>query len=408
MDIVSVHPTRDAMLLRFKVGEDREPRNFFALTNRFTLPILQVSVVGFPEEEDGKMKVVTASMRSDLGQGAQRGEVNAKLKGGFSGGPVVSGREVIGLVESSSTEGQKDAYNFTPIRSITPWVSESLELPLSGINDREAAEISRIVDLVHEYQQDVERDYKESTRDPAKIVLALGAALSGDKKQLDEWNDKLKADRDSKIRQLPIALYARIEQASSVLRPRLKISTGKELGTVSRARGKLLTALADLQVDLSPLKGKEIVKDVYFFQFGAESEIPPSITSAGVRSPTLNPARILHLQLNQLERYHKPLSEDNPLFTTVNGKAQLPAKMYEDMVELARLIQTYGVDDKTKREIGARLVILIFLNADFAPLKGAGVFDAAIISGYSKEYLLKANPTLSDIDMSHTVFESSP
>lgn len=128
LDIIDVHPSRDAMLLRFGRGSDPEPLNFFALTNRFTLPIVQVSAAGFPASEDGKMKVVTEFMRSGLGEGVQVGQVNARLPGGFSGAPILWGREVVGLVEQSSAVQDRDSFDFVPIRAIRDWLSGHITL----------------------------------------------------------------------------------------------------------------------------------------------------------------------------------------------------------------------------------------------------------------------------------------
>jgi hypothetical protein len=75
------------------------------------------------------------NMTSDLGEGKQLGEVGAKLEGGFSGGPVLSGGKVVGLVESSSTVGQRDTFRFVPIRSIIGWLSENI-IPPKAVVDR--------------------------------------------------------------------------------------------------------------------------------------------------------------------------------------------------------------------------------------------------------------------------------
>ncbi len=124
LKIIDVHPARDAMLLKFDRGSDSESLNFFAATNSFTLPIVQVLAAGFPAAEGGTLKVVTQFMRSPLGEGDLRGEVNARLPDGFSGGPVLRSREVVGVVESSSTEGQRETFNFVPIRSLRSWLSD--------------------------------------------------------------------------------------------------------------------------------------------------------------------------------------------------------------------------------------------------------------------------------------------
>ena len=124
LQIVDVHPQRDAMLLKFHRKPDRKPFEYFELTDEFTLPLLQVSAAGFPASKDSAMRIITAHMTSDLGEGKQIGEVGAKLEGGFSGGPVISTGKVVGLVESLSTEGQRDTFNFVPIRSLTSWLSD--------------------------------------------------------------------------------------------------------------------------------------------------------------------------------------------------------------------------------------------------------------------------------------------
>jgi hypothetical protein len=129
LQIVDVHPQRDAMLLKIHREPARGPFEYFELTDKLTLPILQVSAVGFPALRDGAMRIITAHMTSDLGEGKQLGEVGKKLEGGFSGGPVLYEREVVGLVESSSTVGQRESYNFVPIRSIKGWLSENISLP---------------------------------------------------------------------------------------------------------------------------------------------------------------------------------------------------------------------------------------------------------------------------------------
>ncbi len=74
LQIIDVHPQRDAMLLKFHREPDRKPFQYFDLTDKFTLPLLQVSAVGFPALGDGKLRIATAHMTSDLGEGAQLGE----------------------------------------------------------------------------------------------------------------------------------------------------------------------------------------------------------------------------------------------------------------------------------------------------------------------------------------------
>ena len=63
------------MLLAFVSGMDRKPLDYFELTDKFTLPILQVSAAGFPASKDGRIRIVTARMTCDLGEGVQTGEV---------------------------------------------------------------------------------------------------------------------------------------------------------------------------------------------------------------------------------------------------------------------------------------------------------------------------------------------
>ncbi len=136
LKIIAVHPDRDAMLLKFARGPDSEALKFFDLTNSFTLPIVQVSAAGFPADpaEGGTLKVVTEFMRSPLGEGDLLGEVNARLPGGFSGGPVLRSREVVGLVETSSTEGQRETFNFVPIRLLRSWLSDHVKLDRSPLH----------------------------------------------------------------------------------------------------------------------------------------------------------------------------------------------------------------------------------------------------------------------------------
>ncbi len=129
LQIIDVHPRRDAMLLKLDPQSDRKPYDYLELTDKFTLPLLQVSAAGFPALGDGKLRIVTAHMTSPLREGEHLGEVGAKLGGGFSGGPVLSGEEVVGMVESSSTLGQNDTYNFVAIRSVKAWLSENISLP---------------------------------------------------------------------------------------------------------------------------------------------------------------------------------------------------------------------------------------------------------------------------------------
>ncbi len=105
LQIVGVHPQRDAMLLKLHRESDSKPIDYLELTDKPTLPLLQVFAAGFPALSDGTLRIIAAHMTSDLGEGKQLGEVGAKLEGGFSGGPVLSERKVVGLVESSSTAG---------------------------------------------------------------------------------------------------------------------------------------------------------------------------------------------------------------------------------------------------------------------------------------------------------------
>ena len=149
--IVDVDPSRDAMLLAFVSGLGRKPLDYFELTDKFTLPILQVSAAGFPASKDGRIRIVTARMTCDLGEGVRTGEVGARLEGGFSGGPVLSGREVLGLVESSSTAGQRETFNFVPIRSIKAWLSKEISFPkpVGGLQHVTLAPPARLALIKH-------------------------------------------------------------------------------------------------------------------------------------------------------------------------------------------------------------------------------------------------------------------
>ena len=138
LQIVDVHPQRDAMLLKLHRESDSKPLDYLELTDKPTLPLLQVTAAGFPASKDGAIRIITAHMTSDLGEGKQLGEVGAKLEGGFSGGPVLSGGKAVGLVDSSSTVGQRDTFNFVPIRSIKGWLSENISLPTPVQGSKEA------------------------------------------------------------------------------------------------------------------------------------------------------------------------------------------------------------------------------------------------------------------------------
>jgi len=147
LQIVDVHPQRDAMLLKFHREPDRKPFEYFELTDKLTLPRLQVSAAGFPASGDGTIRIMTGFMTSDLPEGKQLGEVGVRLEGGFSGGPVLSGGKVVGLVESSSTYGQRETFNFVPIRSLSSWLSDHAIVvhdPPRPINPPPA----RVVDMV--------------------------------------------------------------------------------------------------------------------------------------------------------------------------------------------------------------------------------------------------------------------
>lgn len=151
LQIVDVHPQRDVMLLKFHRDPDQKPFEYFELTDKFTLPRLQVSAAGFPASSDGTIRIITAYMTSDLVEGKQLGEVRARLEGGFSGGPVLSGRTVVGLVESSSTVGQLETFNFVPMRSLKGWLSENISLPkpVQGLREVKLAGPARLELIKH-------------------------------------------------------------------------------------------------------------------------------------------------------------------------------------------------------------------------------------------------------------------
>jgi hypothetical protein len=129
--IIDVHLQLDAMLLKLHREADSKPFEYFELTDKFTLPLLHVFAAGFPALSGGPLRIISAHMTSDVIEGKKSGEVNAKLEGGFSGGPVlsVSERKVVGLIETSSTHERSNTYNFVPIPSIKGWLSESIILP---------------------------------------------------------------------------------------------------------------------------------------------------------------------------------------------------------------------------------------------------------------------------------------
>ena len=113
------------MLLKIDRGTDQKPFDFFFLTEEDTTPAIQVSAAGFPASAGGRIRLVTVFMRARTEEGSRTGEVGERLEGGFSGGPVVSpDKTVIGIVEKSSTDANRNTYDFVPVRSFRNWLGD--------------------------------------------------------------------------------------------------------------------------------------------------------------------------------------------------------------------------------------------------------------------------------------------
>lgn len=118
--VVDIHPNHDAVLLQ---AVRDEPFRHFALSMEGLSQVVQLNAVGFPAGTDGKIRIVPASLRGELPEGSKTGEVNARLEGGFSGGPVLlDTAEVVGIIEKSSATAQRDTYDFVPIRLLREWL----------------------------------------------------------------------------------------------------------------------------------------------------------------------------------------------------------------------------------------------------------------------------------------------
>ncbi|SFJ70863.1 Trypsin-like peptidase domain-containing protein [Planctomicrobium piriforme] len=120
LTVVSIHPDHDAMLLQTVRDE---PFSYFALSMEGLSQVVSLNAIGFPSGTDGKIRAVLAPLRAALSEGSKRGEVNARLEGGFSGGPVLlPSAKVVGIIEQSSALAERDTYEFVPALSLSDWL----------------------------------------------------------------------------------------------------------------------------------------------------------------------------------------------------------------------------------------------------------------------------------------------